>query len=70
MASGDRAGYSQWTGLLHPHISSSTSSHNAQIVLLIFLSHLSTTYVHMVWFPCEQPLHGRLLGVSLPAHAT
>jgi hypothetical protein len=54
----------------HPQVFGSTSLHNAQTIPLLFLSHLSTTYLHMVWFPCEQPLHGRLLGVSLPAHAT
>lgn len=45
---GGRAGYSQQAIPLHPLVSSSISLHSAQMVLLLFLSHLSTTYMHII----------------------
>lgn len=44
MSSGDRAGNSQQAIPLHSHISSSTSLHNAEIVLLLFSISLTNTY--------------------------
>lgn len=53
MALGGRTGYSQQSISLHPHISSSnfTSLHNAQITLLLFFTHISTTCLHTVMIP-------------------
>ena len=48
MASGGRASYSHQTVPLHPRVSGSTSLHNAQTVLLLFLSHLCDKYLHIV----------------------
>ena len=47
-ASGGRAGYSHQAVSHHIGISSFTSLHNAQTVLLLFLSHLSTTCLHII----------------------
>ena len=51
IASGGRAGYPQEAIPFYPHVSTSTSLHNVQTFLLLFLSHLSTTYLHMVVAP-------------------
>lgn len=41
-----------------PRVSSSTSLHNAQNVLLLFLYHLSTTYLYIVVASSEVGLRG------------
>jgi hypothetical protein len=46
IASGGGEGDSQQVIPLHPHISSFTSLHNAQMVWFLFASCLSTTYLH------------------------
>jgi hypothetical protein len=45
VVSGGSAGYSHQPVSHHPHISNSASLHNAQAVLLLFLYHISTTYL-------------------------
>lgn len=43
-APGGRAGLSQQAASLHPQVSGSIYYHNVQATLLLFLSHLTTTY--------------------------
>lgn len=45
MASGGNSGYSYHTVPHCPYLSSSTFLHSAKIILLLFLSHLSTIYL-------------------------
>lgn len=51
MAPGGRDGYSQLATPLHPQVSSFISLHDAQCTLPPFLSHLATTYSHIVVAP-------------------
>lgn len=70
MALGGLAGYSYQAVPLYPHVSRSTSLHRAQTVLLLFLSHLSTLYLHFV---VTHASHRHILGgVSecLPAYSS
>ena len=57
-ASGGRGGFSEQVIPLHIHIYSSTFLHNNQAVLLLFLSHLSTTNTDIVVAPAEGRLQG------------
>ena len=43
---------------LHPRVSSSISLHDAQTVLLLFFSHVSTTYLHIVVAPIRHGPRG------------
>ena len=51
MASGGRAGHSQQATPLHPRVSSSISLHKAHAAPRLFLSHLTTKYLHIVVVP-------------------
>lgn len=51
MASGGEAGYSHQAVPLLPPVSSPISLHNAQTVLLLFLSRLSIAYLHSIVAP-------------------
>lgn len=57
--SGARVGYSHWTIPLYPRIFSSASLLNTQTVPLLFLSRLSSTYLHII----ADLVVGRPLGV-------
>lgn len=50
-ASGAGAGSSQQVLPLYPRVSPSISLHNAQMLLLLFLSHLSTLHLHIEVVP-------------------
>lgn len=64
MALGDSAGYSYQNITLHSFISSSSSLHNAQTILFLFLSHLSTPRLHIVMAPASGRPCSRLTWVS------
>ena len=55
MAPGGRAGHSQQATSFHSQVSSSISLHNAQVSSLLFLSHLTTAYLHTVVVPAPSP---------------
>ena len=48
MTSGDKAGSAHQAVPLHSQVSSFTSLHSAQTILIIFLSPLSTTHLHVI----------------------
>lgn len=54
MASGARAGSSCQALILITAVSPATSLHSAQTVPLLFLSHLSTTSLHLVVTPTAE----------------
>jgi hypothetical protein len=51
MTSGGRAGYTHQILPHYPLIFSSVSPYGAQFVLFLFLSQLSTTYLHIIVAP-------------------
>lgn len=63
MASGGKAGYSHLAVPLHSPVSSSIFLHNAQTTLLLFLTHLSTIYLHTVAAPAVDHPASRSLGI-------
>lgn len=64
MALGDSAGYSYQNITLHSFISSSSFLHNAQTILFLFLSHLSTPHLHVIMAPASGRPCSRLAWVS------